>query len=160
EVLIQMIYLIGWLAIYVTLLLQSIIRYKGRSFIFLLLLLFGLVAGLRGEVGTDTRNYEYIIEKIVDIFQWDGWEQGFIALSWLLTSISPSVEIAVRLISVVFFVGIAVFLLHSNKNERFLLNSYVLPAFGWQYGMNALRIGIASLILLFAVQAARRSSSI
>ncbi|WP_339651727.1 EpsG family protein, partial [Halopseudomonas pelagia] len=108
------------------------------------------------NVGTDTANYQLMFEQFSEGYSWEGIEPGFFGLGWLLAALAPSIDIAVRAVALVFFGLIAWFVARSDHNERFLLLAYLLPAFAYQYSMNALRIGLASALLLLAVQVFRR----
>lgn len=138
------------------LLIQALSRYRGRIFIFIMLFVFAVIAFFRGSVGTDTANYELMLGGFTENYIWDGREPGFVLLSWFLVSMFPSVELAVRAIALIFFGLLAWFVVRSDQNERFLLMAYLLPAFAYQYSMNGLRIGIASVVMLLAIQTLRR----
>lgn len=151
-----MIYLFGWAGCLLVLMISGLTHYRGRFFVFILLLFFLGVAFLRGAVGTDTANYERMFADFIDIYYiWTGREPGFVALGWLLATLAPTIEAGVRLISVVFFALIALFVARADKNELFLLLAYIFPAFAYQYSMNALRIGLASAFILLMVQEVR-----
>jgi len=140
---------------YVTLMIQAVTRYRGRFFLVLLIFLFTLLACLRGDVGTDTRSYEQLFFHFLDDYHWNGWEPGFVAVGRSLVAVLPTIELAVRFVSVFIFGCFGVYLFRSDQNERFILIAYIFPAFIWQYSMNALRLGLASAVLLLAVQMAR-----
>lgn len=150
-----MVYLFGWFATYFGLMLQGLSRYRGRTFLYCLLAYFAALAFLRGNVGTDTANYQLMLADFIHGYIWDGREPGFVVLGWALASLSPSVEVATRVIALVFFALLAVFVARSDRNERFLFMVYILPAFAYLYSMNVLRIGLASAFLLLAVQQIR-----
>ncbi|KKN81025.1 hypothetical protein LCGC14_0323960 [marine sediment metagenome] len=147
-----MIYLFGWLMILFFLFVQEIARYRGKVLLIFLLIFFCTLSFIRGDVGTDTVNYEIMFYDFTSNYNWDGREPLFVVLANVLSYFSPTIEIAVRATSFVFFGLIACFVFVSNRNERFLLMSYILPAFVYQYGMNGLRLGIASALFLIAVQ--------
>ncbi|MBM9538610.1 EpsG family protein [Desulfobulbus alkaliphilus] len=151
-----MIYLLGWATIYLTIAIQAITKYRGRFFIFCILPLLAAIAFFRANVGTDTLNYERMFFNFVNSYSWDGREPGFVAVGWFFSQLSPSIEIAVRLLSLVFFSLIAWFTLRSDYNERYLLLAYILPVLSYNYSMNALRISLAFNVILLAVQALRR----
>lgn len=155
-----MVYLIGWGYLFSFIFIQYLSRYRGTFFVFAILIFFSLTAFVRGSVGTDTGNYELMLRDFFDGYTWDGREPGFVALGWLLVAATPSIEVAVRAIALVFFGLLAFFVVRSDRNERFFLLAYILPAFAYQYSMNALRIGIASAILLIAVQTLRRGGKL
>jgi len=151
-----MIYLFGWAGCLLVLMISGFTHYRGRFFVFMLLFFFLGVAFLRGAVGTDTANYERMFTDFIDIhYIWTGREPGFVALGWSLATLAPTIETGVRLISVVFFALIALFVARADKNELFLLLAYILPTFAYQYSMNALRIGLASAFILLMIQEMR-----
>lgn len=150
-----MVYLFGWLATYFGLTLQGLSKYRGRIFIYCLLAYFAGLAFIRGNVGTDTVNYELMLADIAHGYVWDGREPAFVALGLLLVSVFPTAEVATRVIALVFFALLTVFVFRSDRNERFLLMAYILPAFAYLYSMNVLRIGLASAFLLLSVQQIR-----
>ncbi|MBE0472010.1 MAG: EpsG family protein [Methyloprofundus sp.] len=150
-----MIYIFGWATIYFAFVLQKVSKYKGRFFALIVLFIFAMTAFMRGSIGTDTPNYEQMFLGFANDYSWNGQEPGFVLLGWLFVNISPSFEIAVRLISVMFFILLTVFLLKSNSNERYLLLFYLLPVFAYSYSMNGLRAGLAFGFILLAVQLLR-----
>jgi hypothetical protein len=153
-----LVYLIGWASAFYVLLIQALAPYNGRALVLVLILYYLFLAVLRGSVGVDTYVYEAIYSKLLQQYEWDGLEPGFILVSWVLTKITPSVEIAVRCFSISFFFLIFLFVIKSNKNERFLLVSYYFPAFVYDYSMNTLRIGLASAVLLYSMIYLRNGS--
>lgn len=155
-----MVYILGWASIYYALVLQRLSMYKGRIFVLLPLFVFAMIAFFRGSVGTDTPNYEQMLFGFLNNYEWNGQEPGFVALGLLLAKLSPSVEFAVRLVSVVFFFLIMIFLLRSDKNERYLLLLYLLPVFAYSYSMNALRVGLAFCFILLLVQFLRKKRNV
>lgn len=155
-----MVYLIGWGGIFYLLFVQEISRYYGKAFLVFGLFLFCMLAFFRGNVGTDTGSYEIMFADFALDYVWDGREPLFVGLGQLLSSFAPTVELAVRATALVFFGLLGWFVAFSDRNERFLLMSYILPAFAYQYSMNALRLGIASAFLLIAVQLLRRKGQV
>lgn len=151
-----MIYLFGWLILLVTLFLTALSGYKTRLFTVMALLFFLIISVSRGAVGTDTDTYEYVVGQLMGGLFWTGMEPGFVLMSWALAMITGSAFVAIRFVSVVIFLIIFLYLYRSNKNEFFLLLSYILPAFVYQYTMNGLRIGVAAMLLMLAVQQMRR----
>lgn len=138
------------------LLLTALAGNKTRLFIAISLLVFMGISVLRGAVGTDTANYELIVDGFSVDYIWAGMEPGFVVLSKVLLSVADTGFAAVRLISLIVFIMLFTYLARSDKNERFLLGAYVLPAFVYQYSMNGLRIGLAAMLLLLATQNIRR----
>lgn len=151
-----MVYLLAWTANGIVLAIQECQKSRSRLAAHCLLFVFAAIAFMRGDVGVDTVNYETMLRDLAGDYAWDGREPGFIALGWILVRVMPTEEVAVRAIGIVFFSLLALFVAKSERNERFLLLAYVLPAFAYHYSMNALRIGIGSAILLLAVQQSRR----
>ncbi|WP_339456860.1 EpsG family protein [Pseudomonas sp. EA_65y_Pfl1_P120] len=147
-----MIYIFGWFLLLAMLLLTALSGYRIRLFAAMGLLFFVFIAVFRGAVGTDTETYEAVVSRLMEGLSWTGMEPGFVFVSWLLVELTGSAVIAVRLVSVIIFVILFLYLFRSDKNEKFLLLSYTLPAFVYQYTMNGLRIGIAAMLLLLAVQ--------
>ncbi|MFH7326589.1 EpsG family protein [Desulfurivibrio sp. C05AmB] len=154
-----MIYLFGWGALYWAFVVSALVNYRGKLLSVLALLFIATISILRGNVGTDTVNYEHMLLSIVDTGGGGGIEPGFMVMGWAMIKFWGSVEVAVRSISLIFFVLVIVFILRADQNESFFLMAYFAPAFAYQYSMNALRIGLASLILIIAVQEIRRRGS-
>ncbi len=148
-----MIYIVGWLSIYCALAVGWLTGYRGRMFAVLSILFLGVIAICRGNVGTDTANYEGMVDVAQHIENWGGVELGFSALGWLLVNVFDSEVIAVRMIAVIFVLGLLCYIQRANRDEIFFLLTYFIPTFFYQYSMNALRIGLASLVLLFSAQA-------
>lgn len=142
--------------LYFTLILNSLSGYRNRTFGFLAILLFASVAIFRGSTGTDTASYESIFSELSLETIWDSVEPGFALLGLFLTEILGSAQAGVRAVSALFFLLIAFYYLQAERNEAFVLLTYFAPAYFYIYSMNGLRIGIASIILLLAIQALRR----
>lgn len=151
-----MIYLVGWGLLYLAICISTLTRYRGKVLSTVVLLFVAAISIFRGNVGTDTANYEQMLLSYATLEAWQGIEPGFIAMGWMLIKSFGSTEIAVRAISLIFFFLLFLFLFRADRNEHFLLMVYVLPAYSYQYSMNALRIGIASAGLMLAVQEIRR----
>lgn len=151
-----MIYLIGWLLLVISLFMTSLSGYRTSFFIYCSLFFFLIMSFFRGLVGTDTYAYEVIMERLSDGFSLVGMEPGFVFISWLILHVVDSAPIAVRLIGCLIFCAIFYYLYRSDKNEKFLLVSYILPAFIYQYTMNGLRVGMAAMLLLLTTQQLRR----
>lgn len=151
-----MIYLVGWGFLYLAIVISALTRYRGKVLLALALLFIAVIAIFRGDVGTDTANYEQMLLSFVSQEGWQGIEPGFFAMGWVLIKSFGSAEVAVRAISLTFFFCLFIFLFRADRNELFFLIVYILPAFAYQYSMNGLRIGIASAILMLAVQEVRR----
>jgi hypothetical protein len=153
-----MIYLVGWAAAYSVLFIQATTRYKGPVLIFGVILFFASAAFFRGTVGTDTGTYGIAFSRYLDS-AWSGQEPGFLALGVTLTALFQDATIAVRAVALVFFFLAAVYIKRANQNERFFFLAYVLPLMGYQYSMNIIRDGLATIIVMLAVQAFRKGFS-
>lgn len=151
-----MIYLVGWGVLYLTLIINFLSDYRDRAFGFLTILLFASIAIFRGSTGTDTASYESILSELSVETIWDGVEPGFALVGLFLTEIFSSAQAGVRAVSALFFLLIAFYYFQAERNEVFVLLTYFAPAYFYIYSMNGLRIGIASIILLLAIQALRR----
>lgn len=149
-----MVYLVGWLGMFLVSLLVN--NKFGKVFGFVLLTYLSVIATCRGLVGTDTVSYISLFENLGQGASVGFSEVGFIYLSKLLLSVAPSATVAVNLVSLVFYFLISVFYYRANKNESFLLFSYLLPVFAYSYSMNALRIGLAFAVFILVLQSIRR----
>ncbi|EPA93506.1 EpsG family protein [Pseudomonas sp. G5(2012)] len=147
-----MIYLIGWTLIFTVLTLSELTGNRFRSPILLLLVFFTMVSVLRGDVGTDTNTYEFLVGGLADNSDSSGMEPGFIGVSKVLFSIFDSPVMVVRFFSLIFFGLLFFYIARSNKNERFMFLAYIAPAFIYQYSMNVIRLGVASGMLILAAQ--------
>ncbi len=163
-----MIYLGGFIWVYWCLLLTWLTGWQSRVFAVLAVLGMGGIAVLRGDVGTDTATYESIVSNIRHMswygYTWYevkfGMEPGFVTLAGVLTMVTESDQIAVRLLALIFTGALLLFVQRADRDELFLLMAFILPAFFYMYTMNGLRIGIASLFLLFSVQIIRRQKEL
>lgn len=155
-----MIYILGWITIYLAFTFHKADRYSGRVLALCSILILSMIAFFRGDVGTDTFAYEKMLLEFLSDYSWDGREPGFVLTGWLLAQITPSVEIAVRTISLAFFTLIALYVCKSDRNELNFLLLYVLPVFAYSYSMNALRAALAFGCILLAVQALRRKQKL
>ena len=141
-------YLLGWAPGYFMLFSQAITRYRGRALGFFILFVFASIAVIRGATGTDTANYEMILDGLSLETIWDGVEPGFGLIGLFFTAILGSSQASVRAVAVLFYGVVGFYYYRSNRNEAFVLFSYWAPAFFYAYSMNGLRIGIASALLL------------
>lgn len=147
-----MIYLIGWTLIFTVLTLSELTGNRFRSPIFILLIFFTMVSVLRGDVGTDTNTYEFLVQGLSDNVDSGGMEPGFIGVSRILLGIFDSPVMVVRFFSLIFFGLLFFYIVRSNRNERFMFLAYIAPAFIYQYSMNVIRLGVASGLLILAAQ--------
>ena len=155
-----MIYLLGWATVYFMLFSQAITRYRGRALGFFILFVFASIAVIRGATGTDTANYEMILDGLSLETIWDGVEPGFGLIGLFFTAILGSSQASVRAVAVLFYGVVGFYYYRSNRNEAFVLFSYWAPAFFYAYSMNGLRIGIASALLLLASQLLRKGRAL
>ncbi|HDS0916914.1 TPA: EpsG family protein [Pseudomonas putida] len=152
-----MIYIFGWAMMLLALFASEITMNRSRIPVALVILFVAAVAVLRGAVGTDTSTYEWLLDSSVsDVFA-GGIEPVFTFLGWLFMGVTGSSIGAVRLFGLLLFVILFYYLLRSNANERFFLLSCFLPSFIYQYSMNTLRLGLASVFLLLAFQYVRHA---
>ncbi|WP_323147149.1 EpsG family protein [Pseudomonas marginalis] len=151
-----MIYLIGWFVLIIALVMTSLSGYRTSFFIYCSLFFLLIMSFFRGLVGTDTYAYEVIMERLSDGFSLAGMEPGFVFVSWLLLQVVDNAPLTVRLVGCMIYCALFFYLYRSDKNEKFLLVSYILPAFIYQYTMNGLRIGMAAMLILLATQQFRR----
>lgn len=151
-----MVYLFGWLLIYFSILASVVSNYHGRFFGLMIIFYFALVSIFRGNVGTDTASYEsYILNFSFETLT-TGIEPFFVLFSLILREITGSPEIALRSISALFFLLVLYYFMRADRNERFVLIAYLAPAYFYQYSMNAVRIGLASVLFMIALQQIRR----
>jgi len=151
-----MIYLAGWGVLYFALMISFFSMYRGRIFGAIAILFFAAIAILRGSTGTDTANYESMLSVLSLDAVLGGFEPGFALVGLFLVEFLGSAEAGVRAISALFFILVAFYYFRSDINESFFLMVYLAPAYFYTYSMNGLRIGIASIVLLLAVQEWRK----
>ena len=147
-----MIYLIAWSTILGALILS---RWQGPLSKAAVISAGGVVtcvAVLRGGVGTDTESYEYWAGAVRTGAGLAGAEPGFGALLNALTWIFESDQTVIRAVSLIYALLILVAYRNSEKDERFLLLAFVVPAYFFLHSMNVLRLGLASAILILAAQ--------
>ena len=152
-----MIYLCALASNYGALLLSLSLRYKGKLFIFLAVISLGFIAVFRGMVGTDTVSYEAISSAYRQGENISGWEPGFVFLINFLQIFISDDRIIVRTISAVFVALTLIYITFSNKNELFYFTTLYIPAYFFSHSMNVLRLGLASILVLLALQLYRRS---
>lgn len=157
-----MVYLIGWMFNYIVLFLFAF-RIRAKLLGFYLLLFLTGISFFR-DSGTDTKAYEDILESFLDSYDdtelLKGMEPGFNFLVSMLTFLSDSEVIAVRLVAVVFSLLLLFFLIRSDRSERLYFFAYFLPSFFYAYSMNGIRTGIGLAFFLLAWQLLRRRKMI
>jgi len=155
-----MVYLFGWAAMFIVALLQYHKIGGERLFVGVVLSYCTFVAFFRGNVGTDTSTYVTIFENIQNDVYVPPVEVGFTVLAKGILTVLPDIDLAVRFFSLLYFGCLFLYLIRSNRDERFLLLSFVLPVFSYSHSLNVIRIGLASVICLLIVQSIRRSGLI
>jgi hypothetical protein len=151
------VYMGGALLIYYVMLVGALTGYRGSLFLIPAIIALGCIAIFRGAVGTDTAMYEAIIElsRSPD-YDWGGREPGFVILAEILSSVIESNAIVIRAYAVIFVVGLLVVITRADKDERFFILAYFIPAQFFDYSMNVLRIGLATIFILLGMQFLRR----
>lgn len=145
-----MIYLSAWFSLYFFGLMKSLLRYKGELFSIVILFLFSTIIIFRGDVGTDTFTYQNMAKDLTGLFE--QVEIGYSAFVLLVKNISSDEVFVIRMVAVLFsFVFIFTYIT-GLKDERFVIYFYILPAFFFSYGMNVIRIGVASILFVLAVR--------
>lgn len=145
-----MVYLLGWGVMFISAPLQYV--KGGRFFGALSILYCAFLAIFRGDVGTDTAAYIEIFEKTLHGGEAPYGEPGFLWLSKFFLYFSHDAEVAVKLVSLFFFFVLFIVFIRCNKDGRFFIVAFFLPGYAYLYSMNALRIGVASVILFYAIQ--------
>lgn len=155
-----MVYIAGlgavYCALYYALATGVLAGYRGKVAAVLSVLVLGFIAIFRGDVGTDTADYEVMVSDIRSTSERRGIEPGFAGLVSALGWVIASDGVVVRLLAVCFVIGLLVFIWRADRDEMFFLLAYFLPSSFYSYSMNALRIGLATVFFLFAIQFARR----
>lgn len=115
-----------------------------------------VIAVIRGDVGTDTEQYQNVFAAVAMGNQEWLFEGGFASVATILVTILPTPEMAVRAVSLIFFILLAIYSMRATDDEKWILLTYTLPVFAYQYSMNGLRIGLASAVLLLCAQSLGR----
>ncbi|MFN3711813.1 MAG: EpsG family protein, partial [Alishewanella aestuarii] len=149
-------YFIGWFLIYYAFVLYH--KHRKRIFLFIPILYIALIVGLRNS-GTDTYTYEDIIKKIYTQ-KFYNIEPAFSLISYFLMHLTDSSVISLRIIGLLFVSLLFIYVLRASRYENIYLFLYFLPVFGYQYGMNAVRAGLAFAFILLAYQELRRNNLI
>ncbi|MDQ7040907.1 MAG: EpsG family protein [Rhodothermus sp.] len=148
-----MIYLIGWLLVYYYLVVRLLVRHRVRLLALGVIVLLGALAIFRGAVGTDTFSYE---KAVIDSERMAGIEPGFWLLTALLHSLLQDPVLVIRGVACVFTVLLCWFVWKADDDELFFVMAFVVPVFFYAFSMNVLRMGLASVIFLLALQLDRR----
>jgi hypothetical protein len=150
-----MIYIIAISLLYLYLALDSP-KFKLSKLFYFVLLVLGIISIFRGAVGVDTLNYEYIVSTIRSGESLFDIEPGFAAIIWLLSNLFDSDSLVVRIIALIYLLLTTIYYIRADKNEKYLLISYLIPAFYFNFSMNAIRIGLASIIFMLCAQHANK----
>lgn len=156
------VYLALWAAVYAAFIVVIGVRVLPPRVITVpLLLTFGFFAAVRGDVGTDTVVvYQSIAQNLLsDGFGATAIEPGFRALLYGLVNMTASPELAVRGIAVLFTMLLLRFAVGANKAENWYLFALFIPASFFQLAFNVERTGIATAVLLLALQEYRLGKS-
>ena len=125
---------------------------SGKIWAVVVLCYCAFIAFFRGDVGTDTSAYISIFNNLMNDVEAPYAEVGFNILAECILFIVQDSEVSVKLISIIFYFLLFFYVVRSNRDERFLLLSFLLPVFSYSYSMNVLRVGIASAISLLVFQ--------
>lgn len=127
-----------------------------KAFAFIVLSFCTILAFARGDVGTDTLAYESLVTVFAQSTGWIGIEPGFIAYVRLADFISDNTILIARGLSLIFGGLILIFCMRASRDELFVMLAYFAPNYFFQMSMNGLRIGIATVAFICAVQLIRR----
>lgn len=153
-----MTYILGWLLNFCLLWAAAKEPRHAKAYCAISVVALGLIAVLRGQTGTDTAAYETIssIVRTGNLHAW-GAEPVFNLILRLLQLAGLDDVLTVRGLSVVEVLLLVVYAVRSTQDQRYFLLALFMPAFFYQYTMNTLRIGLASIIFLLSVQSFTRS---
>lgn len=110
--------------------------------------------------GTDTEIYEYILWIAHTTGRPTGFEPAFDWLARGLVALTGSEVLAVRLMALAYGLLLAIFVYRSDRTERYMLFLFFIPAFFFQYGMNAVRAGLGLALILLSWQSLRRNNPV
>ena len=146
-----MIYIICTLFIYYFASLSYLSKARLTSLYLIPIIAFSLVSIFRGDVGTDTAMYQTIASRITNNEAIIGVEPAFHFLLYLINKGTADPTLTIRIISFLFSLFLLFLFKISNQNWRFFLYFYFIPAYYFNYSMNGLRIGIASLLIIYSL---------
>nr|WP_243700840.1 EpsG family protein [Paralcaligenes ureilyticus] len=132
-------------------------RERGKVYCALAVLVIGAIAILRGPTGTDTITYQGISAALRAGPSLAGVEPLFALLMRCLQWFLANDAMVVRAVAAVAVLLLWIYVYRADEDEQYFLLAVFMPAFSFSYTMNALRIGLASILLLLAVQQFRRS---
>jgi hypothetical protein len=153
-------YIVGWIINYGILSLWML-GFRSKALIYLLLILLSLVSFFRGS-GTDTAAYEDISENLLvgESLGIAGIEPGFVLLLKIVTAITNSDVLSIRLIALAFLCAMLIFIKRANRNEIFFALAFFIPTFFYPYSMNVIRLGLAAVFFLLGFQDLRKGRKI
>src|SRR5690625_3493850 len=149
-----MVYLLGWAYWYTLAPLLLKVRKSRRLIGAAAFCTLGLIAVLRGAVGTDTAGvYEPYAQALLDGTGGCNTVEPLFRLTMLaLTSLTDNAAVAVRLVAVVYVILQVIFFWRSTPLERQFQVLYFVPIFFFEQSMNTLRVGLAISVLMLALQ--------
>lgn len=146
-----MVYFLGLGLLYFSWVVETFTRYKGNFFYCSSLLFCGALAVLRGQVGTDTHNYEVITGSFREGAGIDGWEPGFVWAVKFLQVFFTSDSVVIRLVSLCFTLALIRLVFKGGRDWRYFIMIFFVPAYFFAYSMNVLRLGLATLMMFYLV---------
>lgn len=152
------VYIIGLIVVYSSIFVSALSNYRGRFFLILSIVILGSLAIFRGSVGTDTAMYEAIVSLAYSPnYNWGGREIGFVAFVEFFSIFISSEVVVVRLFAVFFVSGLLLISRYADENEIYFLLALFIPAQFYDYSMNVVRIGMATIFILCGMQLLRRN---
>ncbi|WP_158539598.1 EpsG family protein [Meiothermus sp. QL-1] len=155
------VYILGLATSYLSIALWQLRVLVNRVVFSLPILFIGLIIVFRYS-GTDTYGiYENILKSILEGQESEllsGLEPGFVTLSKISLWITGSEIWALRFIGLIFILLVLGFIVRADKLEIKFAFLYFIPLLIYQYGMNAVRAGLALALTLLAWQALRRGN--
>lgn len=148
-----MVYILGWLAIFFAFVISENIHSTRKIVIVFAIFFVGMIAVLRGDVGTDTPVYEFY----ASLSGASSWSENpieplfFLLLKFIKLILSNDV-LVIRAVSLVFVAVLILYVFRSTREQSFFLVTFFLPVLFYQYSMNILRFGLAATIFLLVSQ--------
>lgn len=139
-----MIYLASWSFIYLSGMLKHVAKYRGWFFHLMTLLWFSFLVIFRGDVGTDTWMYEHMLNQSGSIFS--GLEIGYELFTQTLKLLTADSQIVLRLVGLTFSLLFFYAYWVSSESGKFYIFYLLLPSAFFVFGMNIVRVGIASML--------------
>jgi hypothetical protein len=150
-----MIYIFPISLLYIYLALDSP-DFRYSNLFYLLISILGVISIFRGAVGVDTINYEFIVKIIRSSGSLLITEPGFAIIVRVLSNLFDSDMVVVRMLTLVYVALTIIYFMKADKNEKYFLISYMIPAFYFIFSMNTTRIGLAAMIFILCVQHANK----